>query len=95
MNDDIEQLVGNIIAKAWYDPDFKTRLLNDTRGACAECGLTYPEGVEVRVVEDTPTLRYIHLPPTPSGEVLGVQFTDGVDAVGSSCGTCRCFEASI
>ncbi|WP_087135516.1 nitrile hydratase subunit alpha [Caballeronia arationis] len=95
MPDDTEQLVANIVARSWSDPEFRKRLFTDTRGACAECGLTYPDNVEVRVIEDTPSIRHIHLPPVPSDDQLGVQYVGGDAAVGSSCGTCRCFEASV
>jgi len=95
MDEETEHAVANVIARAWSDPSFKERLRTDTRAACVECGLNYPENVEVVFLEDTPTKRYVVLPQKPADENLGVQFVGGVAAVGSSSGTCRCFEASV
>jgi len=42
-----------VVAKAWIDPDFKARLLDDGTAAVAELGITGPEG-NIRVVENEP-----------------------------------------
>ena len=42
-----------VVAKAWTDPDFKQRLLDDGTRAVAELGIAGPEGT-VRVVENEP-----------------------------------------
>lgn len=42
-----------VVAKAWTDPDFKARLLDDGTAAVAELGITGPEG-NIRVVENEP-----------------------------------------
>jgi nitrile hydratase subunit alpha len=41
-----------VVARAWLDPDFKARLLEDGTAAIAELGISGPEG-NVRVVENT------------------------------------------
>jgi nitrile hydratase len=41
-----------VVARAWSDPDFKRRLLDDANAACAELGATGVEG-NIRVVENT------------------------------------------
>ncbi len=41
-----------VVARAWTDPDFKRRLLDDGNAACAELGVTGVEG-NIRVVENT------------------------------------------
>lgn len=46
-----------VIAKAWTDPDFKKRLLDDGLKACAELGIGGPETEYLRVVENTPNIH--------------------------------------
>ena len=41
-----------VVARAWSDPDFKQRLLDDGNAACAELGVGGVEG-NIRVVENT------------------------------------------
>jgi nitrile hydratase subunit alpha len=41
-----------VVARAWLDPEFKARLLEDGTAAIAELGISGPEG-NVRVVENT------------------------------------------
>jgi len=91
----VAEKIGEIIAKAWSDPSFKERLKSDPRGACVEMGLEYPEEVELKVVEDTEREVFIHLPPAPSPDMFGTVNFNSVQAVGSSSGRCRCFQASV
>lgn len=42
-----------IVARAWMDPDFRKRLLEDGKAACAELGITVGEA-HLQVVENTP-----------------------------------------
>jgi hypothetical protein len=57
------ELEARLIARAWQDEAFKQRLFDDPRAAIAtETGRAVPEGVEIRVVEETATVRYVVLP---------------------------------
>lgn len=42
-----------IVARAWLDPEFKTRLLQDGTGAIAEYGFPALQGEDIVVVENT------------------------------------------
>ena len=42
-----------VIARAWVDPEFKQRLLDDATAACEELGITGLRGEHLRAVEDT------------------------------------------
>jgi hypothetical protein len=56
-------LEARLIARAWQDEAFKQQLLAEPRAAiAAETGRAVPEGVEIRVVEETATRRYLVLP---------------------------------
>lgn len=57
-----------LVAKAWTDPAFKSRLLADATTACREIGVDWskPTGsgtasdyMHLRVLEDTPTLHHV------------------------------------
>jgi nitrile hydratase len=42
-----------VIARAWTDPDFKQRLLDDASAACAELGFAGQQGEQLKAVENT------------------------------------------
>lgn len=42
-----------VIAKAWSDPDFKQRLLDNASAACAELGFAGQQGEQLKAVENT------------------------------------------
>jgi nitrile hydratase len=50
-------LGGKIVARAWTDPDYKSRLLADARAASAELGLDIGSLAELQVVENTPAVH--------------------------------------
>ena len=43
-----------VVAKAWTDPEYKARLLEDGTGSIAEMGFKGPQGEHIVVVENTP-----------------------------------------
>jgi nitrile hydratase len=46
-----------VVARAWVDPEYRTRLLADGTAAVAELGFGGPEGEYVVVLENTPTVH--------------------------------------
>jgi hypothetical protein len=48
-----------VSARGWRDPAYRQRLSSDPRGVLSEEGIDLLDGVEVRVVEDTATMRYV------------------------------------
>ena len=46
-----------LVARAWVDPEFKTRLLSDTKTAAQELGIDASGSVEFVVVENTPRVH--------------------------------------
>jgi hypothetical protein len=69
MSNEESRAVQMVIAKAWSDPAFKSKLLSDASAALAGIGIATPKGVKYRVHEDTPTERHFVLPPPPTGEL--------------------------
>jgi nitrile hydratase len=43
-----------VVARAWSDPAFKARLLDDATAACAELGYEGPQGEYIVALEETP-----------------------------------------
>lgn len=56
-----------VIDKACSDPAFRQTLADDPAQAVAAFGISVPEGVEIRVVENTATMRHLALPPLSGG----------------------------
>lgn len=48
-----------VVAKAWSDPAFKKRLLDDARAAVYELGYTLTHDAELAVVENTESVHYL------------------------------------
>jgi len=71
----------HIARKAWSDPDFKQRLLSDPRAVISEElsnikeGVSIPENVKVKVVEEKPDEIYLVLPVNPE-DVTGRPLTE-------------------
>ena len=58
-----------IITRAWNEPAFKTRLLNETDEVLKEYHIDIPDGVTYEVKEDElKGKRYLVLPPAPSDD---------------------------
>lgn len=90
-----EKQWGLIVARAWADDDFKSRLLSNPRAVMCEHGLEPPAGVEIRVVEDTPEVSHFVLPSSPSGDLLEEELSPvaGADSYSGGCrhcGGCGC-----
>ena len=48
-----------VVAKAWTDPDYRRRLLEDGTAAIKELGFSGPQGEHIVVVENTPTRHHV------------------------------------
>jgi len=48
-----------VVAKAWSDPDYKKRLMENGTAAIAELGFSGPEGHHMVVVENTPAVHNV------------------------------------
>jgi hypothetical protein len=95
-----ERLWNQLIAQVWSDEDFKQRLLIDPRGVLAEFGIELAEGTEIKVVEDTETVRHLVLPPAPIdeltdeeliGDTVAYCYSGWCGRCGCGCGRCGCY----
>ncbi len=48
-----------VVAKAWTDPEYKARLLDDGTAAIAELGFKGPQGEHMVVLENTPPVHHV------------------------------------
>ncbi|MFF7209755.1 nitrile hydratase subunit alpha [Streptomyces sp. NPDC008238] len=48
-----------VVARAWTDPQYRRRLLQDGTAAIAELGFSGPQGEHIVVVENTPTTHNV------------------------------------
>ncbi len=67
-----QTLEARIITRALQDESFKQQLLSGSVGAKAaieqEIGQKLPEGLQIKVIEETANASYIVLPKMPSGD---------------------------
>ncbi len=60
--DESQKNYGKVVAKAWTDDEFKVKLMSDPKAVFKENGVSVPEGMDVKIVENTPTLTHFTLP---------------------------------
>ena len=63
--DEFQKAYGKLVAAAWADEDIKQRLMESPKEVLKEYGVEMPEGVDIRVVEDTPEIKNLVLPVMP------------------------------
>ncbi len=90
-----ERLWSQLVARAWADEGLKQRLLSDPRAVLLEHGFDVPEGMEIRVLQDTPDVQHLVLPLSPEGELLdeelvGTAVADSFSGICGICGGCGC-----
>ncbi len=74
---------GKLVAKAWSDEDFKAKLLADPMKVFKENSIVIPEGIDIRIVENTVDTMHFILPPERSDEL-----TDEELGVNGGCYCC-------
>jgi len=58
--------MGKIIAKALKDESFKKQLIADPTGTLKAEGIEIPDGITLKVVADSESVRHVVLPAIPS-----------------------------
>jgi len=54
-----------LVARTWFDPALKRRMLDNPIPVLREAGIEIPEGVDVVILEETPRTRMFVLPCPP------------------------------
>src|SRR4051794_8581750 len=90
---------GAVMGRAMTDEAYRARLLADPKGVLRESGMTVPDNLETRAIENTETLVPLPLPPKPSEELSDDQLeqVSGGSTAGSasSLGTLSSFPATF
>ena len=91
---DFNKLWAQLVAKAWVDDKLRERLVADPMTVMEENGLAVPPGMQVRIVQNTPGVIHLPLPPKPlpaelSEEDLS-QAVVGLRPIGGYCGNDTC-----
>jgi hypothetical protein len=63
---------GQLIARAWTDPEFKAQLLAEPATVAREAGLDVPDGMRLRAIDIAPAETYVVLtPPEQARDAAG------------------------
>ena len=72
-NHQLSTKYGKAVARAWFDPGYKEKLLGEPRSALAEVGIDVPGDLNVKVSEQVSeggkATLHLELPPVPEGEI--------------------------
>lgn len=71
-----------LVADVWADPELKRRLLTDPATVLKERDITPPQGVTIKVVEDTANLAHLVLPAQPEEESISSNLLDRTRLLG-------------
>ncbi len=85
--EEMNKKMAQIIAKAWADADFKSRLLANPSETLQAEGIEVPAGVKVNAMENTSQQFFLVIPQPPdklSDEQLD-SITGGTCIVGCNC----------
>ncbi|MEA1671877.1 NHLP leader peptide family RiPP precursor [Nitrospirillum sp. BR 11163] len=86
-----QKITSRVIAKAWADEGYKTKLLADPAAILKAEGLDLPAGITFKVVEDTATVQTLVLPARPAE----MSDEDLDRAAGGACSWCVFCELSL
>ena len=89
-SEDLLAQAQRVVAKAWADDAFKAALIADPRATLAQEGIALPEGLTLKVLENTADTLHVILPPPPAAALSD-------EAVGAVAGGvfCPCFTINI
>lgn len=59
--------VADVVDRATFDPAFRAQLLSAPARTLQDAGIPVPEGLEVRVVENTAEVKHLVVPRKPEG----------------------------
>ncbi|MBI5524048.1 MAG: NHLP leader peptide family natural product precursor [Desulfarculus sp.] len=81
------RLWAKVVAKAWADESYKAKLIKDPAAVLKTEGLEIPQGVQLKVVEDTNSLRHLVLPalPAEAADLGEAALSERLAAYSSSC----------
>jgi hypothetical protein len=68
--EEIVKAQADFLNKVWTDDTYRARLESNPEAVLKEMGGQVPDDVEIKVVSDTDTIKYLHIPLSPpQGEI--------------------------
>jgi len=61
--------LAQLFASCWKDEALKARFMSDPKAVLKEHGLEFPDGIDVKVVENAADCVHITLPAAPAGSM--------------------------
>ena len=68
--------LADLFAACWKDEALKHRFMNDPKAVLAEYGMDVPDGLDVKVVENSDNCGHITLPMQPTGDLSDDELSD-------------------
>lgn len=68
---DVQKKWAKLVAKAWSDEEFKARLAADPVAVMKENGIDVPDDMEIKILEDTDTVKHEVIPFNSEEEAKG------------------------
>ena len=82
--------LAQVFAACWKDEELKARFMADPKAVLAEHGMDVPDGIDVKVVENSDNCVHITLPAAPAGhsELSDQELSNAAGGTGSAYVTC-------
>ena len=93
MNDEQNgRIAADVFARAMTDPEFKAQFVADPAAVLSAAGVEVPEGLTIKVVENSSTTFHVVLPDPEavSDELLAAASGGSTAGTASSAGTAAC-----
>ena len=93
MNDEQNgRIAADVFARAMTDPEFKAQFIADPAAVLSAAGVEVPEGLTIKVVENSSTTFHVVLPDPEavSDELLAAASGGSTAGTASSAGTAAC-----
>ena len=76
--------LAQVFAACWKDEELKARFMADPKAVLSEHGMDVPDGMDVKVVENSEHCAHITMPAAPAG-VGGLSDEELSNAAGGQC----------
>ena len=73
---------GKVIARAWRDPSFKAKLIAAPQDTLRQAGVDIPDGVTVKVLENTDMHFHLVVPARPAGALSDEELDQAAGGTG-------------
>ena len=93
MNDEQNgRIAADVFARAMTDPEFKAQFIADPAAVLSAAGVEVPEGLTIKVVENSSTTFHVVLPDPEavSDELLAAASGGSTASTASTAGTAAC-----